>query len=61
MLGHVICTAIAVIGGRLLATKISVKMISLLGAIIFVLFGILGLYQSYIQFADTMNRNNKLP
>ncbi|MEA5576955.1 TMEM165/GDT1 family protein [Anabaena sp. UHCC 0451] len=40
-LGHAICTAIAVIGGKLIAGKISEKQITLLGGILFIIFGII--------------------
>ena len=38
ILGHAICTGSAVIGGRLLAAKISVRHVTLLGGIIFIIF-----------------------
>ena len=38
VLGHAICTGTAVIGGRLLASKISVRHVTLLGGIIFIIF-----------------------
>lgn len=40
ILGHAICAAIAVIGGKLIAGKISEKQITLLGGILFIIFGI---------------------
>ncbi|SSD59364.1 related to GCR1-dependent translation factor 1 [Saccharomycodes ludwigii] len=39
-IGHILCTAVAVIGGNLLASKVSMKTVSLAGAIIFFLFGL---------------------
>ncbi|KAI9098191.1 hypothetical protein DFS34DRAFT_619911 [Phlyctochytrium arcticum] len=39
--GHAICSAVAVIGGRMLASRISVKTITLAGGALFILFGIL--------------------
>jgi len=45
IIGHAICTGIAVIGGRILATRISVKAVTLSGAILFLLFAALGFYQ----------------
>lgn len=38
VLGHAICTGLAVVGGRLLATKISEKAVALTGAILFLSF-----------------------
>ncbi|MBW4581249.1 MAG: TMEM165/GDT1 family protein [Tildeniella nuda ZEHNDER 1965/U140] len=40
ILGHAICAAIAVLGGRLLAAHLSEKVITALGGILFILFGI---------------------
>ncbi|WP_353930802.1 TMEM165/GDT1 family protein [Okeanomitos corallinicola TIOX110] len=40
ILGHAICAAIAVIGGKLIAGKISEKQITFLGGILFIIFGI---------------------
>jgi putative Ca2+/H+ antiporter (TMEM165/GDT1 family) len=39
-LGHAICAAIAVIGGKLIAGKISEKQITFLGGFLFIIFGI---------------------
>uniref|UniRef100_A0A915MBM2 GDT1 family protein n=1 Tax=Meloidogyne javanica TaxID=6303 RepID=A0A915MBM2_MELJA len=38
ILGHTICTGIAVLGGRLLAQRISVRTVTLIGGIVFLLF-----------------------
>lgn len=46
IVGHAICTGIAVIGGRMLATRISVKAVTLSGAILFLIFAALGFYQN---------------
>lgn len=40
VLGHSICAAIAVIGGKLIAGKISEKQITFLGGCLFIIFGI---------------------
>lgn len=40
ILGHSICAAIAVIGGRLIAGRISEKQITFLGGMLFIIFGI---------------------
>ncbi|KAJ3105025.1 hypothetical protein HDU97_008633 [Phlyctochytrium planicorne] len=39
--GHALCTGLAVIGGRLLAARISMRTVTLLGAALFVVFAIL--------------------
>jgi putative Ca2+/H+ antiporter (TMEM165/GDT1 family) len=41
ILGHAICAAIAVIGGRLIAGKISERQITFLGGFLFIIFGII--------------------
>jgi putative Ca2+/H+ antiporter (TMEM165/GDT1 family) len=48
------CTALAVIGGRYVSTKISVKHVTLGGAALFLLFGIIYLYEA---FAIDMDHN----
>ncbi|KAI8068574.1 hypothetical protein BC940DRAFT_237537 [Gongronella butleri] len=40
VIGHSLCTGVAVLGGRLLASKISVRTVTLSGAILFVVFGV---------------------
>ncbi|KAI9328561.1 UPF0016-domain-containing protein [Zopfochytrium polystomum] len=45
LLGHILCTGLAVLGGRLLAAWISVRTVTLIGAVLFVGFGVVGLYQ----------------
>merc|ERR1712151_805865 len=40
ILGHMICTGMAVVGGRILATSISEKTISIFGGVIFWIFGL---------------------
>ena len=40
ILGHAICAAIAVIGGRLIAGKISERQITFVGGFLFIIFGI---------------------
>lgn len=46
VLGHAICTAAAVIGGKLLAQKISMRNVTLGGAVAFIIFAILYLYDA---------------
>jgi putative Ca2+/H+ antiporter (TMEM165/GDT1 family) len=38
--GHSLCTGLAVVGGRMLASRISEKMVSQWGGIIFLIFGL---------------------
>jgi len=40
ILGHALCTGLAVIGGRIIATRISVKTVTLIGGIVFLLFAL---------------------
>jgi putative Ca2+/H+ antiporter (TMEM165/GDT1 family) len=42
--GHAICTGIAVIGGRLLAQQISVRTVTLIGGVVFLLFAVSALF-----------------
>ena len=44
-LGHAICAAIAVIGGRLIAGKISERMITAIGGCLFILFGLVAIWE----------------
>ncbi|EJC97620.1 vacuole protein [Fomitiporia mediterranea MF3/22] len=46
-IGHACCTAFAVIGGRYISTKISVKHVTLGGAVLFLLFGFVYLYEAF--------------
>jgi Ca2+/H+ antiporter, TMEM165/GDT1 family len=41
ILGHAICAAIAVIGGKLIAGKISERQITFIGGFLFIIFGII--------------------
>ncbi|KAI8369654.1 hypothetical protein BD560DRAFT_454592 [Blakeslea trispora] len=53
VIGHGMCTAVAVIGGRMLASKISVKTVTFAGAILFLIFGVfygLNAYKSFQEF-----------
>ncbi|KAJ7632256.1 hypothetical protein FB45DRAFT_1002785 [Roridomyces roridus] len=47
VIGHSFCTALAVIGGRYVSTKISVKHVTLGGATLFLIFGVLYLYEAF--------------
>lgn len=46
VIGHAICTGIAVVGGRLLAQKISVRTVTLIGGVVFIIFAISALFIS---------------
>jgi len=39
-LGHAICTGIAVLGGRIVAQKISVRTVTLIGGVVFLVFAL---------------------
>ncbi|KAF9552430.1 UPF0016-domain-containing protein [Agrocybe pediades] len=52
VVGHSCCTALAVIGGRYVSTKISVKHVTFGGSILFLLFGIIYLYEAFTMSAD---------
>ncbi|KAJ7702407.1 hypothetical protein B0H17DRAFT_923736 [Mycena rosella] len=47
IIGHSCCTALAVIGGRYVSTKISVKHVTLGGAVLFLIFGVIYLYEAF--------------
>ncbi|KAH3669347.1 hypothetical protein OGAPHI_001468 [Ogataea philodendri] len=47
IVGHGLCTGLAVIGGQLLATKISMRNVTLGGSIAFFVFSILYFYSAY--------------
>ena len=47
ILGHAMCTGLAVIGGRLIATKISVKTVTIIGGVVFLIFAL-----SALVFSD---------
>lgn len=43
VVGHALCTMLAVIGGRLVAQRISVRSVHLIGGVVFLLFAVAGL------------------
>jgi Ca2+/H+ antiporter, TMEM165/GDT1 family len=47
ILGHAICTGIAVIGGRIIAGRISERLVTAIGGGLFVFFGVLAAVQSH--------------
>ncbi|EPQ26708.1 uncharacterized protein PFL1_06904 [Pseudozyma flocculosa PF-1] len=52
VLGHACCTSLAVICGSWLASRISVRHVTLGGALLFLLFGVIYLYESFTLFGD---------
>jgi len=55
VLGHVLCTGLAVICGALIAKKISVRMVTLIGALVFIGFAVASL------FIDPYEENHQVP
>ncbi|KEY65877.1 hypothetical protein S7711_05879 [Stachybotrys chartarum IBT 7711] len=45
--GHAICTGVAVIGGRAIAGRVSLKVVTVGGAVAFLVFGVIYLIESY--------------
>jgi putative Ca2+/H+ antiporter (TMEM165/GDT1 family) len=45
ILGHTICTGMAIIGGTLIAKRISVRTVTLVGGLVFLLFAVTTLFQ----------------
>jgi len=52
VVGHGCCTVLAVIGGRYLSTKISVKHVTFGGSFLFLLFGVIYLYEGFAMSPD---------
>jgi len=46
VLGHALCTGLAVVGGRIIATRISVRTVTLIGGVVFLLFALSALFMS---------------
>ncbi|XP_066146388.1 putative divalent cation/proton antiporter TMEM165 [Euwallacea fornicatus] len=44
VIGHAICTGVAVLGGRIIAQKISVRTVTIIGGIVFLLFAFSALF-----------------
>lgn len=44
IIGHAICTGLAVLGGRFIAQKISVRTVTLIGGVVFLLFAVTALF-----------------
>lgn len=47
VVGHAICTGLAVVGGKLLATRISIRTITLASSFLFFIFALLYIYQAF--------------
>ena len=44
VLGHAFCTGLAVLGGRMIAQKISVRTVTIVGGVVFILFAVTALF-----------------
>lgn len=44
ILGHSMCTGLAVLGGRMIAQKISVRTVTIIGGVVFILFALTALF-----------------
>ena len=44
ILGHGLCTGLAVLGGRMIAQRISVRTVTLVGGVVFILFALTALF-----------------
>lgn len=47
ILGHALCTGLAVLGGRMIAQKISVRTVTLVGGAVFLIFALSAIFISY--------------
>ncbi|CAK7272851.1 GCR1-dependent translation factor 1 [Sporothrix epigloea] len=47
VIGHACCTGVAVVGGRALAGRVSLKVVTIGGAVSFLLFGIIYLFEAF--------------
>ncbi|EJS44728.1 YBR187W [Saccharomyces arboricola H-6] len=47
VVGHAICSALAVIGGKLLATRISIRTITLASSLLFFIFALMYIYEAF--------------
>lgn len=45
ILGHAICTGGAVLGGNIIAQRVSMKTVNVVGGVLFILFGVMTLYE----------------
>ncbi|RWS28282.1 Transmembrane protein 165-like protein [Leptotrombidium deliense] len=53
IVGHCMCTGLAVIGGRLIAQRISVRTVTIIGGFIFIFFAVLALVMQMHQHSNT--------
>ncbi|KAL3117137.1 hypothetical protein niasHT_007540 [Heterodera trifolii] len=61
IIGHMICTGIAVLGGRLLAQRISVRTVTFIGGVVFLLFAFSAFFISESQVvADELTAVHQL-
>jgi putative Ca2+/H+ antiporter (TMEM165/GDT1 family) len=44
IIGHGLCTGLAVLGGRMIAQRISVRTVTLIGGVVFLLFAVTALF-----------------
>ena len=44
VIGHALCTGLAVLGGRMIAQRISVRTVTLIGGVVFILFAVTALF-----------------
>lgn len=44
IIGHALCTGLAVLGGRMIAQRISVRTVTLIGGVVFLLFAVTALF-----------------
>ncbi|XP_011883303.1 PREDICTED: transmembrane protein 165 [Vollenhovia emeryi] len=49
ILGHSFCTGLAVLGGRIIAQKISVRTVTIIGGLVFLLFAITALFVNPVE------------
>ncbi len=47
VIGHAICSGLAVVGGKLLATRISIRTITLASSLLFFIFALMYIYQAF--------------
>ncbi|GAA5854170.1 hypothetical protein JCM8547_008253 [Rhodosporidiobolus lusitaniae] len=52
--GHAVCTGMAVIGGRWISQHISIKHVTLGGAVLFLIFGVIYSYEAYTYVEENV-------
>lgn len=50
VLGHALCTTIAIVGGKLLAQRVSIQQITMVGAIAFIIYAVLYFWDVYVNW-----------